>query len=100
MSLLNIALQNTALERAPMTVMQDYRIRSLTGLKKIRDAFYKEHVKVHYAAAEEDIKQITDCLEMFNSDNDGTTTSVTFCKIFNRPHGLKLFIDTHTRKRT
>lgn len=110
MSLLNISLQNVALERCSMTDALEYKVKSLTSLKKLRSASEKnpnlkegltesinpvlallkqrfsklkrhgENVIVHDASSDHDIEQIMDCLQIFKDDADGEATPVLACK--------------------
>ncbi|XP_052249975.1 uncharacterized protein LOC127858198 isoform X2 [Dreissena polymorpha] len=110
MSLLNLALQNVALERSPMTDVLEYRTKSLTSLKKLRNAAERteelkqslieslnpvlallkqrfsqlkknhENVVAHDAASDGEIEQMMECLEIFNDHDAEESSPVTACK--------------------
>lgn len=127
MSLLNIALQNVALDRAPMVDNLECRVKSATSLSKLRDVstkhadlkealvgslepvlavlkqrfsklkFHGENVCVHDAATDEEIQQIQECLQIFSDDPENPLA----CKSLQQASArLKWFVETHCRRRT
>jgi hypothetical protein len=126
MSLLNLALQNTSLQREKMDDSSELKVKSLMSLKKLREAADKQpllkealvgsleptiaqlkhrfsrlklhgdHVVVHDAAAPADLEKFKEVLDIFKDDPDDPP--IASCS---KPTGRKLkdFIERHCRPR-
>lgn len=128
MSLLNIALQNTALQREKMEDQFEFKVKSLSSMKKIRDAAEKqpqlktalvdslepiqamlklkfsklklhgEPVSTHDALTNDDIQDIFSVLDIFRDEDD--SPPISSCKDAKHlPEKLKQFIENHCRAR-
>ncbi|XP_062607328.1 uncharacterized protein LOC134269121 [Saccostrea cucullata] len=127
MSLLNLALQNVSLQRNSMDVNFEYIVKPASSLKKLRDLserqpnvktaleesleptlsllkhrfsklkLHNRNVVVHDAATFEEIKNLSDVLDLFKDTED--SCSVIECNEKNAPKKLKDFIDKHCRAR-
>jgi hypothetical protein len=125
MSLLNIALQNAALQREKMEDQYEFKVKSLSSMKKIRDAATKlktaiieslepvqamlkfkfsklklhgEPVATHDALKEDDIHNIFIVLDIFKDEDDSPPIS-SRKDAKHLPEKLKQFIDNYCRVR-